>query len=174
MESSPIRLNLGAGPKNWPGFVSVDLPNNWSGVEPDVAADVTGPLPFPDDHADEVHAYHLLEHIWRWKVADCLREWIRVLKPGGTLVLEMPCLDKIAKIIAHSIIDRTPLNPRMTIWGLYGDPSYKSEEMTHKWCYSYTELEEILTELGMVDITREQPQTHQKHRDMRMTAVKPC
>ena len=134
METGAIRLNLGCGQKIWPGFVNVDLANNWSDVEPDVIADVTGPLPFPDDYADEVHAYHLLEHLWRWKTADCLREWIRVLKPGGLLVLEMPCLDKIAKIIAHSIIDRTPLNPRMSIWGLYGDASYQSEEMTHKWC----------------------------------------
>lgn len=173
METGAIRLNLGAGPKKLPGFVNVDLANNWSDVEPDVVADVTKTLPFPDDYADEVHAYHLLEHLDRWKAPECLQDWVRVLKPGGLLVLEMPCFDKICVFLAHTIIDRAPIDPRMTLWGLYGDPSYKNPEMMHKWCYSWVELEEMLQDIGLERIRREKPQTHQVHRDMRMTAVKP-
>lgn len=173
MTQTPIKLDFGAGGKRRPGFTTVDLGANWSGVEPDVAADVTGPLPFPDDYADEVHAYHLLEHIHRWKAEDTLKEWTRVLKPGGLLVLEMPCFDKIVSIMAHHVIDRTPMNPRMTMWGLYGDPSYKNEAMEHKWCYSWLELEEMLAHVGLRKIKREDPTTHQKHRDMRLTAIKP-
>lgn len=170
---SLIRLNLGAGPKKWPGFVSVDLANNWSGVEPDVVADVTGTLPFSDGYADQVHAYHLLEHLDRWKAPEILAEWTRVLKPGGLLVLEMPCFDKICAYIAHSMIDRRPLDHRMSLWGLYGDPKYRAQEMMHKWCYSWNELEQLLDDLGLIEITREKPQTHQVHRDMRMTGRRP-
>ncbi len=166
------KINLGCGGKLLPGFVNADLANNWSSVQPDVVCDVTGPLPFPDDYADEVHAYHLLEHIWRWKATDCLKEWVRVLKPNGLLVLEMPCFDKISLIIAHSILDRAPLDPRMSLWGLFGDPGYENEAMTHKWCYSYHELQNILEDIGLVDIKKMEPLTHQKRRDMRMTARK--
>lgn len=172
-ESPTIRLNLGSGAKPLKGFANVDLANNWSSIQPDVVCDVTGPLPFPADHADEVHAYHLLEHIWRWKAEECIREWVRVLKPRGLLVLEMPCFDKIAALLAHILIDRSAMDLRMTLWGLYGDPHYKNEAMAHKWCYSWSELEEILKAEGLTDIQREQPLTHQKHRDMRMTARKP-
>ena len=172
-EDARILLNLGSGAKLRKGFVNIDLANNWSSIQPDVVCDVTGPLPFPDDHADEVHAYHLLEHLWRWKAQDCLGEWIRVLKPGGFLVLEMPCFDKIAMILAHCLIDRSPIDHRMTIWGLFGDPHYKNEAMAHKWCYSRSELTELLKETGLVEITEEHPQTHQKMRDMRMVARKP-
>lgn len=171
--SDRVRLNLGAGHKHLPGFVNVDLTNNWSSVEPDVIADVTGPLPFPDEYADEVHAYHLLEHLPRWKAPDCLTEWVRVLKQGGMLVLELPCFDKICGILAHCLIDHSPLDPRMTLWGLYGDPGYKNEAMMHKWCYSYNELEEMLVDVGLQQVRRETPRTHQVHRDMRMTAIKP-
>jgi SAM-dependent methyltransferase len=172
METSPVRLNLGCGAKIWRGFVNVDLANNWTSIQPDVVADVTGPLPFPDDYADEVHAYHLFEHIHRWKAEDTLREWIRVLKPGGLLILEMPCLDKIIALINHFIESQTPGDPRLTLWGLYGDPGYKNEAMVHKWCYGVAELTHILQRVGMQDIQEQRPKTHQPVRDMRIESKK--
>lgn len=168
-----VKLDIGAGGKKRPGFTSVDLANNWSGVQPDVVCDVTGPLPFPTDHADEVHAYHVLEHIQRFKAVDVLKEWTRVLKPGGLFVLELPCLDKIVATYAHHLIDGTQPDNRMTIWGLYGDPGYKNEEMMHKWCWGIQELGDVLQEIGLEDLKFEKPQTHQPRRDMRMTARKP-
>ncbi len=167
------RINLGCGGKLLPGFVNVDLANNWSSVQPDLVCDVTGPLPFPTDHADEVHSYHVLEHIQRFKAEACLKEWVRIIKPGGLLVLELPCLDKIVRIYAHHLIDKTPADPRMTIWGLFGDPSYETEEMMHKWCWSVQELGDLLWDIGLEEVSSDKPQTHQPNRDMRLTARKP-
>lgn len=168
-----IKLNLGCGPKHIPGFLNIDLGENWSGKKPDIEADVTQPLPLPDNYADEVHAYHLFEHLNRWEAPGILSDWIRVLKPGGMIVLEMPCLDKIMSIYAHALIEGQTPDPRLTIWGLFGDPRYKNVHMTHKWCYSVAELAAGFKQLGLVDIQHEEPQTHQKLRDMRMTARKP-
>ncbi|RZS46921.1 methyltransferase family protein [Sphaerotilus mobilis] len=168
-----IRLNLGCGAKIWPGFVNVDLDQNWSGLSPDVIADVTGPLPFPDGHADEVHAYHVLEHLPRWAVEDCLREWQRVLKPGGALVLEMPCLDKILAIFQHHIAQGTPAPMQLTLFGLFGDPGYRNEAMLHRWCYSKHELRKLLERVGLVSIVDELPRTHRPERDVRMIGRRP-
>ena len=173
MTPESTRIHLGCGGKLLPGFVNCDLANNWSGVLPDVACDVTGPLPFPTDHADEVHAYHLLEHIQRYEANDVLREWMRILKPGGLLVLELPCLDKIVRTYAHHLIDGSEPDLRMTLWGLFGDPKYKNAEMMHKWCWSVQELGDTLYMIGLENVTVEKPQTHQPGRDMRMTARKP-
>lgn len=167
-----IKLNLGCGGKILKGFVNVDLANNWSDKQPDVVADLSEPLPFPDAHADEIHAYHVVEHFHRWQIPDILTDWVRVIKPGGILVLEMPCLDKIVGIYAHHLIDGTSPDPRLTIMGLFGDPAYKSVEMTHKWCYSIAEMVSILGKLGLEDIQEQQPKTHQPARDMRMIAKK--
>jgi predicted SAM-dependent methyltransferase len=168
-----VKLNLGCGARHIKGFVNVDLADNWTSIQPDVVCDITGPLPFPDDHADEIHAYHVVEHFLRWKAPAILKEWRRVLKPGGVIVLELPCLDKIVKIMAHALIEGGEPDPRMTMWGLYGDPKYKNEAMTHRWCYSVAELAGGLHALGFVDITEEMPKTHQPMRDMRIVARKP-
>ncbi|MGY0197476.1 methyltransferase domain-containing protein [Leptothrix sp. BB-4] len=163
-----VRLNLGCGAKIWPGFVNVDLDQNWSGLSPDVIADVTGPLPFPDGHADEVHAYHVLEHLPRWAVEDCLREWQRVLKPGGALVLELPCLDKILGIFQQHISTGTPAPMQLTLYGLFGDPGYRNEAMLHRWCYSKHELRNLMGQVGLVSVVEELPRTHRPERDMRL------
>jgi ubiquinone/menaquinone biosynthesis C-methylase UbiE len=53
-----------------------------------LAQDATS-LSFPDDSFDRVIATHVLEHLY--KPHQVLREWARVLKPGGTLSLVLPC-----------------------------------------------------------------------------------
>lgn len=48
-----------------------------------------GALPFVDGTFDRLIATHVLEHIPEPHLA--LAEWVRVLKPGGTLSLILPC-----------------------------------------------------------------------------------
>lgn len=42
----------------------------------------------PDDYFDFLHSSHSLEHMQDWEVA--LRNWIRVCKPGGYLIITVP------------------------------------------------------------------------------------
>lgn len=48
-----------------------------------------GALPFDDDSFDRLIATHVLEHVPAPHLA--LREWVRVVKPGGVLSLILPC-----------------------------------------------------------------------------------
>ena len=45
-------------------------------------------LPFPDASVDRLIATHMLEHVYR--PHEVLREWNRVLKPGGTMSILIP------------------------------------------------------------------------------------
>lgn len=45
-------------------------------------------LPFPDESMKTVHSSHSLEHIEN--PTECLREWYRVLKVGGHMVIAVP------------------------------------------------------------------------------------
>lgn len=163
-----IRLNLGCGNKRLNGYLNCDLESNYTDHPPDVACDVRQ-LPFEDDFADEILAVHILEHFYVWEVQDLLKEWIRVLKPGGLMVIEVPCLDKI---INHYIEfdGKPPVN--LSLWGLYGDPSYKDETMCHHWCWSESALESLLKSVGLKDVTSKEPKFHIAIRDMRFEARK--
>lgn len=171
MAGSPIKLNLGAGNRHLPGFVNVDMQNNWCEKAPDIAADISKPLKFPDEYADEIHAYHVVEHFYRYEIDDILVDWIRVLKPGGLMVLEMPCLDQIIKLFNHYIEKEKVPDPRLTLWGLYGDPNYRNVAMCHKWCYSAKEIRRVLEKKGL-DVVFAMPQTHKAIRDMRIEGIK--
>ena len=54
---------------------------------PLICADA-GRLPFADGLLDAVTAQHVLEHIADYE--DTCREWLRAMKPGGTLLLLTP------------------------------------------------------------------------------------
>lgn len=87
--STPARrkLHLGCGKIFIPGFIHVDmapLPHV------DHVSDVRR-LDFAEaDSFDLIYASHVLEHFGRHEHLEVLREWRRVLKPGGVLRLSVP------------------------------------------------------------------------------------
>lgn len=167
----PVRLHLGCGFRHLPGFVNVDLAGPWCKKEPEVCADITKPLPFDSGSADLIYACHVLEHFNRWEMDGILADWVRVLKPGGLLVIELPCFDKILALIDLFYERGEPLNMQLTMWGLYGDPGHQSEAMMHRWCYSSGEMQRLLERAGL-EAREEEPLTHIAARDMRFVSRK--
>lgn len=156
-----MKLNLGCGCKKIEGYIGVDI------KEADVVADVRK-LPFPDGAADEVMAIHVCEHFYVHEILGVIKEWRRVLKDGGRMVLELPCLDKVL----YHFFEGGPEN--MTLWPLYGDPrTHKDgEPALHKWAWSRARFAEMLKAAGLREIREEQPHFHQPSRDMRFVCVK--
>ncbi len=114
LDKPRVRLHVGSGDKSWPLFINVDAHG-----DPDVVADVRT-MPFVASYADEIQAIHVVEHIPRLSVDNMLLDWHRILKPGGKLVIEVPCLNKIAKMIVDG-----QTNMSLTIMGIFGDPRDK-------------------------------------------------
>ena len=161
----PLRINLGSGLTHFPGRSWVNCDRHG---DPDVRCDAY-PLPFDTDSADELWAIHLLEHLHCADAGQALYEWFRVLKPGGLLVIEVPCLDKIAQLIVNG-----EKNIRLTTMGLFGDPRDPKPDMLHKWCWSKAELTDSLMGVNFQDIQVKEPIFHLAVRDMRVEARKPC
>jgi predicted SAM-dependent methyltransferase len=171
-DDGKIRLDLAAGHFREQGWVAVDLADGYAGAmtnpeQPDVVADVRD-LPFPDDYADEARAIHIIEHFHAWEALDVVKEWVRVLKPGGKLAIECPGLEKVLKLA-----EVPQIQPKYTYWALYGDPRHQRPEMMHKWCYTSVTLARLMAQAGLEDITPEPPQFHYPVRDIRVVGNKP-
>lgn len=89
-------LDLGCGPdKVFPIAIGIDnrIDAKLFGIEckPDIPVDTCARMPFlADESADTVVSSHLLEHFPYEDVPEVLRDWLRITKTGGYLILYVP------------------------------------------------------------------------------------
>src|SRR4051812_46834575 len=81
-----LALHLGAGKSRIPGLVNCDL------YEPtaDRKVDAIDLGEFADGSVELIEHHHMLEHLSLADAQKALREWSRVLRPGGFLVVTCP------------------------------------------------------------------------------------
>jgi len=163
---SGVSLNLGAGRCRWPDWISVDLDGA------DVCSDLRT-LPYAEGSVDRVAAIHVLEHFYEWEALPLITEWQRVLKPGGVMILELPCMDKVLSYLVRCVRESVPANLAFSWWVFWGNPAYHSPAMCHKWGYTIDSVQALLRQAGFVEIQMERPRYHFAERDMRITGRKP-
>jgi hypothetical protein len=83
---TPLRLHLGCGSRHLEGYVNIDL---LSGLA-DLLADCTRLTFIPSASVSHILVEHMVEHLSRAEALAALREWTRVLEPGGVLEIEVP------------------------------------------------------------------------------------
>lgn len=80
-------LEIGPGSKRLPSFETL---NAVGGPHIDYVADAAHRLPFATDTFELIYGSHVLEHIPWYRTVEVLKEWIRILKPGGHLEIWVP------------------------------------------------------------------------------------
>ena len=170
-----VRLNLGCGDKILPGYINIDTASSRKDKKPDIIADIRNLNNIKTEIADEILTVHVIEHFYYWEVLPLLEGWKRLLKIGGKLIIECPNLLYACKMIVDNPerASQPDQNGQMSMWPLYGDPSWKDPLMCHKWAYTPESLKAILTKAGFTDVKQEAAVYKLREpRDMRITGIK--
>jgi predicted SAM-dependent methyltransferase len=91
------KLQLGTGSNLLDGWLNTDIYDE-TRTRRVVYLDARKRFPFEDASFDYVFTEHMIEHLDYANSRRCLRECLRVLKPGGQIRLATPSLQRIADL----------------------------------------------------------------------------
>lgn len=175
--SRDLRLHVGSGGHNLPGWINLDIP------PADLTVSVTDGLPLPDGSVRYVFASHMLEHLYYpQQTLGFLAECHRVLATGGVLRLIVPDIEQCIRAYArgdqgffatriekwkHWQPGGTALEDFLAYAGAGPAPSYFLE--SHKYGFDFETLERALRRVGFRQVERSTFQGS-RHPDLRQDA----
>lgn len=155
--NNKVMLNIGCGTDYKKGWINIDNNSDNNIDTIDLNWDLRNPLPFDDGTVDYIFNEHFLEHLTVEEGQKSLRDFKRVLKPGGVMRIAMPDLDEAVKNYSDKKWKSKPiiknfgmefvetnaelLNMVFSWWG-------------HKWLYNWEELERRLKQAGFTKMQR--------------------
>jgi hypothetical protein len=128
--AEPLRLNIGAGKRELPGFTPIDRDYGTEAY----------PLPYDDNSVDEILASHVLEHFSHRQVTEVLLHWVDKLKPGGRIRIAVPDFERVAK----AYLAGAPINVQGYVMGGHDDENDK-----HGALFDREELTEAMIVCGL-------------------------
>ena len=169
-EGQPIKFNMGCGTERIPGYMGVDKNSDRADFRMDAFE-----LKVPDDVVDEVLAMHFIEHLPQHRAPEMLTKWLKMLKPGGKVVMETLDLEAMCKKFLES---EDKHSVAVTIFGAAvenpDDPEVKEKGALspHLWGYTPKTLSELCEAVGFKDIQILPPQGNHPGKNFRLEAVK--
>jgi len=130
-----MRIDIGAGDKLEEGWIAWELKHGNDARRLEGIDDAT---------VDEIRASHVLEHIPMRETLPTLREWRRVLKPGGRLFVAVP---DFKRIIGTWMQDSPHPHVEMYLMGGQTD-----EHDYHKAVFWSEKLAALMEMAGFVDV----------------------
>lgn len=136
-----MKLHLGCGKRHIPGFVHIDAVDY---PHVDHVATIDNLSFIQDSSVDLIYNCHVLEHFKRRDVERVLREWHRVLKPGGVLRVSVPDFAKLCEVYQRE--GRLDL----VIGALFGRQDYLYN--IHYNVFDFASLAEVLRQSGFTNV----------------------
>lgn len=143
------KLHLGCGKRDFPGFINVDLAD-YPHIHHRRSVDDLSL--FDEDSVDLIYASHVFEYFKLSDVSAVLKEWRRVLRPGGVLKLAVPDLQQLTAVYQRTRNARDIQGPIYGIMDFEADGKHNT--VYHKVLYDFELLKKVLEENGFSKIRR--------------------
>jgi predicted SAM-dependent methyltransferase len=142
-----VKLNIGSRTRT-EGWTTFDID---PGPEVDVVGDCNDLSHFQDNSVDTIYASHVLEHLsYQGDVQAALKEWFRVLTPGGAVMISVPDIEMLCRLYLAPTLQREHRFQIMQI--MFG--GQVNEFDFHAAGLSYELLGYYLTTVGFTQIRR--------------------
>ena len=137
-----MKLHIGCGKRHIPGFTHID---QVAFPHVDFVQDIRTLPNFKDETASLIYACQVIEYFDREELPIVLKEWRRVLQPGGILRLSVPDFEVISRLY------RTGLKLEWFLGTLYGKiPDGKGRHVYHRTTFDEASLSAVLVSAGFV------------------------
>ena len=140
-----VKINMGCGwrdfGKNW---IHIDG-GDYSHLHYKSITD----LNFKDDTVDLIYSSHVIAYFDRSEIVEVLKEWRRVLKPGGTLRLATPDFGVMTHLYHKGKISLSDM-----VGPLYGKMDMGNKSIYHKTTYDEYSIKQILENSSFSQIIR--------------------
>jgi SAM-dependent methyltransferase len=164
--SKHIKLHLGCGGIHLPDFINIDIKKS---AATDVVMNVMD-IKYPKESVDRIESYHLVEHLEPREFNLALKEWYRVLKKDGVLVIECPDLEELCK---RFLRETEEWKWRTGLMIFYGFPDTEVETgQQHKNGFSKRRLAELLKKTGFKRVVAKKPYQDPEMPFLRIEATK--
>lgn len=153
LNQKDLLVNVGCGYRPLPGWVNVDIARGYA----DVVWDIRKGLPFNDQSCAAIFCEHVIEHLSREDGLNLLREFHRILQPGGVVRISTPDAGRFLKsyvngdgFLNHPGFGDHVSNPLDRI------NMMMRENGQHLWVYDEASLIAALSLSGFKEIVRQQ------------------
>jgi ubiquinone/menaquinone biosynthesis C-methylase UbiE len=169
----PTFLHVGCGPARKAQTTATFAGDDWveirldvdPAVKPDIVGTMTDMSGVPDEAVDAIFSSHNIEHLYPFEVPVALKEFRRVLRPDGYLVITCPDLQSVCALVAQDRLlepayksSAGPISPIDIMYGHRPALAAGNLFMAHRCGFTQRVLRQVLLESGfgaVADMRRE-------------------